>query len=127
MVTQQFDQALRPFGLRATQLPLLTAAAGGPVPLAQLAAALGMERTTMLRNVRPLVRQGLVDIRREEGGRRDELHPTAAGQALLVEAYPAWQRVQERLLQESEPELRTTLARLGHSARTAKTPRKGRS
>ena len=63
----------------------------------------------------------------EEGGRRDELHPTAAGQALLVEAYPAWQRVQERLLQESEPELRTTLARLGHSARTAKTPRKGRS
>src|SRR5574342_184127 len=91
VVTQRYDAALRPYGLRATQLPILTAVASGePIPLARLADFLGMERTTLLRNVRPLVRQGLLAIRREKGGRRDELTATAKGQALLVRLYPAW-------------------------------------
>lgn len=119
VVTQRYDAALRPFGVRATQLPILTAAARGtPIPLAQLADALGMERTTLLRNVRPLVRQGLIRIRREKGGRRDLLTATAAGQALLLRLYPAWRVVQDRLLSElTDPALRQTLAELGQSIR----------
>ena len=119
MLTQQYDAALRPYGVRATQLPILTAAASGePIPLARLADVLGMERTTLLRNVRPLVRQGLIAIRREKEGRRDELSATAAGQALLVRLYPAWRAEQDRLLSElKDPALRGTLAALGQSIR----------
>ena len=124
MVTQQYDAALRPYGVRATQLPILTAAASGePIPLARLADALGMERTTLLRNVRPLVRQALIRIRREKGGRRDELSATAAGQALLVRLYPAWRAEQDRLLSElKDPALRRTLAELGQSIRARRHP-----
>jgi DNA-binding MarR family transcriptional regulator len=75
-----------------------------------------MERTTLLRNVRPLVRQGLIAVRREKAGRRDELEATAKGQALLVRVYPAWRELQEQLLSELEdPRLRQTLAELGQS------------
>ena len=117
VVTQRYDAALRPYGLRATQLPILTAVAPGePIPLARLATFLGMERTTLLRNVRPLVRQGLIAVRREKAGRRDELEATAKGQALLVRVYPAWRELQEQLLSELEdPRLRQTLAELGQS------------
>ena len=98
IVTQRYDAALRPFGLRATQLPILTAAAAGDgVPLARLAESLGMDRTTLLRNVRPLVRRRLVDVRRAAGHRHDELRSTAKGRALLVRVYPAWRGVQDEL------------------------------
>jgi DNA-binding MarR family transcriptional regulator len=119
VVTQRYDAALRPFGIRATQLPILTAAAGnGPLPLATLAEALGMERTTLLRNVRPLVRGGLITIRRERGGRRDELGVTASGHALLARLFPAWRAVQDRLLGDlKDPALRQTLSELGQSIR----------
>jgi DNA-binding MarR family transcriptional regulator len=114
VVTQQFDAALRPFGVRATQLPILTAAAGGATVLAELAAALGMERTTLLRNVRPLVRRGLIVVRREKDGRRDEVTATTAGRALLQRVYPAWREVQNRLLADlKDPVLLRTLAEMG--------------
>lgn len=121
VVTQHFDAALRPFGVRATQIPILTAAAAGPVPLASLAAALDMERTTLLRNVRPLVRQGLIEVRREPGGRRDVVHGTAAGLDALARLYPAWRGVQERLLASvREPLLRETLMALGQATRATR-------
>jgi DNA-binding MarR family transcriptional regulator len=51
-VTQLFDDALRPVGLRATQFTLLTAVHRlGPVPIQQLAQRLVMDRTTLTRNL----------------------------------------------------------------------------
>jgi len=98
-VTQLYDTALRSHGLRVTQLPILVAAAlAGALPLAPLAEKLGMERTTLLRNVRPLVRRGLLEVDTPLGSRRTEVRPTAAGRALLARAYPAWKRAQARAL-----------------------------
>jgi DNA-binding MarR family transcriptional regulator len=97
------------------------------MPLARMAAALDMERTTLLRNVRPLVRRDLVEIRREADGRRDEIHATAAGLALLARLYPTWRAVQQRLLASvHEPMLRETLTALGQATR-ARRPRPRRS
>ena len=98
IVTQRYDAALRPFGLRATQLPILTAAAtSDSVRLAPLAESLGMDRTTLLRNVRPLLRRRLVNVRRAAGHRHDELCATAKGRALLARVYPAWRGVQDEM------------------------------
>lgn len=97
-VTQAYDAALRPMGVRVTQLPILTAVVSHQrVPLAVLAEELGMDRTTLIRNVRPLEREGLIELGVEEGARRTELRATAKGRALLARAYPAWRRVQERI------------------------------
>ena len=102
-VTQLYDAALRPHGLRVTQLPILVGAnlRGEPVPLAPLAEFLGMERTTLLRNVRPLVRRKLIDIVTTDAG-RTEIRTTAAGRALLARLYPAWKKVQTGVLSSVE-------------------------
>jgi DNA-binding MarR family transcriptional regulator len=98
-VTQLYDAALRPHGLRATQLPILVAADRfGRVPLAAMAEKLGMDRTTLLRNVRPLVRRRLIEVATEEGSRRVEVRATRAGGALLGRVHPAWRRAQARVL-----------------------------
>jgi DNA-binding MarR family transcriptional regulator len=119
IVTQRYDAALRPFGLRATQLPILTAAATGDgVRLAPLADSLGMDRTTLLRNVRPLVRRHLVDVRRAAGHRHDELRATAKGRALLARVYPAWRGVQDEMrAQVPDSAWRLALRDLGQSVR----------
>jgi DNA-binding transcriptional ArsR family regulator len=60
-VTQLYDHTLAPSGLRATQVTLLVALAkAGPVPFTRLASALGMDRTTLTRNLAPLERDGFV-------------------------------------------------------------------
>jgi DNA-binding MarR family transcriptional regulator len=124
IVTQRYDAALRPFGLRVTQLPILSAAATGDgVPVAPLADRLGMDRTTLLRIVRPLVRRHLVDVRRAAGHRHDELRATAKGRVLLARVYPAWRRAQDAIrAQISDPAWRLTLNDLGRMVRQERRP-----
>jgi DNA-binding MarR family transcriptional regulator len=120
-LTQLYDRALKPHGLRVTQLPILLAAsAGQPVALGPMAERLGMERTTLLRNVRPLVRRGLVEQSTARESRRTTLKTTAAGKTLLKRAYPAWRDVQNRVLETLGPSgLSRVLGALGEAARGA--------
>src|SRR5205085_8749197 len=54
-VTQLFDEALQPTGLRSTQFTLLVAVALlDEAPVTQMAEALVMDRTTLARNLKPL-------------------------------------------------------------------------
>jgi DNA-binding MarR family transcriptional regulator len=94
-LTQHYDAALRPYELRVTQLPILVAtSASDAVLMAPLAGKLGMDRTTLLRNVRPLVRRGLVEVGPSADSRRTEIRATDAGRALLARAYGPWRRAQ---------------------------------
>src|SRR5215470_6852850 len=62
-VTQLFDQILAPIGLRSTQLVILVAAqALGPCGLARLARELVMDRSTITRNIHPLVIQEMLQV-----------------------------------------------------------------
>jgi DNA-binding MarR family transcriptional regulator len=94
-VTRAYDDALRPTGLRATQVSVLAAvAAEGALSITALAEALGMERTTLTRNLRPLEEKGHVYLAPESRHRSRMLMLTAAGQAALHEALPLWKAVQ---------------------------------
>lgn len=97
-VTRAYDEALRPLGLRATQLLLLVAiAAEGAMSISALAEALGMDRTTLTRNIGPLEKEGLIR-RGDEGWRRSRaLMVTPAGHALMTEAIPLWEGAQRTL------------------------------
>ena len=56
VVSQAYDAALKPSGLRATQFTLLAVLArAGDMPLTKLAEILVMERTTLTRNLKPLM------------------------------------------------------------------------
>src|SRR5258708_23831169 len=63
-VTQAYDTALAPSGIRATQFMLLMALNRSEgVSVNELAELMGMDRTTMGKNLRPLERDGLVEGR----------------------------------------------------------------
>jgi DNA-binding MarR family transcriptional regulator len=97
-VTRAYDEALRPVDLRATQLAVLVAVgAEGTMSITALAAFLGMDRTTLTRNLKPLEKDGLVAVGNEGWRRSRALEITKKGRARLREALPLWQRAQERL------------------------------
>jgi DNA-binding MarR family transcriptional regulator len=98
-VTQLFDQILAPCGLRSTQLVILLAVKViGPCGLARLARELVMDRSTITRNISPLVKQGLLQVSGKSGYRGKSVEVTSAGQKALAEAVPYWEEAQGRLL-----------------------------
>jgi DNA-binding MarR family transcriptional regulator len=97
-VTRAYDDALRPVGLRATQMALLTAIdAEGAFSITALAQLAGMDRTTLSRNLAPLERDGLVALGAEGWRRARSLELTAKGRSRLEEALPLWENAQRRL------------------------------
>lgn len=96
VVSRAYDETLRPTGLKASQISVLAAVgARGALSIKSLADFLEMERTTLTRNLRPLEEQGLVFIAPEGRHRSRILKLTDAGQALLLEALPLWEKAQE--------------------------------
>ena len=101
VVTQLYDEALRPIGLRSTQLPILvTLAAHGALSLTDLADRLVLDRTTLIRNLRPLQRRGLIEVGREEGKRTHGAALTPAGHEAAAAAVPLWAKAQTRVMNE---------------------------
>ncbi|MDT7951194.1 MAG: MarR family winged helix-turn-helix transcriptional regulator [Acetobacteraceae bacterium] len=95
-VSQIYDGHLAPTGLRTTQYSLLNVLAGdGPRSLVAIAKRMGMDRTTLGRNLRPLEREGLVSIDVDPQDRRGRaLAITAQGRAKLAEARACWAAAQ---------------------------------
>jgi DNA-binding MarR family transcriptional regulator len=96
-ITQLYEDALRPTGLRATQFTLLVATrVMGTATISGLAKVLVMDRTTLTRNLKPLEKQGFVRILPGNEDRRErEVTLTITGQETLTEALPLWKTVQE--------------------------------
>jgi DNA-binding MarR family transcriptional regulator len=98
-VTQLYDEALRPAGLRVTQFSLLVAVRRlEPVSVTPLADLTVMDRTTLARNLELLERQGLIEIAFGRDRRTRIVTITAQGNAALAEALPLWQKVQTRVV-----------------------------
>jgi DNA-binding MarR family transcriptional regulator len=99
-VTQMYDQILAPIGLRSTQLVILVAAqAQGPCRFAVLAKGLVKDRSTLTRNLQPLLTQGLLRVTGKSGRAGKSVEITPAGQRLLAQAVPYWEEAQKRLLE----------------------------
>ena len=97
-VTQTYDAALQPVGLTATQFTILaTLARQGAAPISRLAEALVTDRTTLTRNLRPLLRKGLVRIAAEDDQRVRRVGLTEAGESALETARPHWEAIQARI------------------------------
>lgn len=94
LITRAYDEALRPAGLKASQLAVLAAVDSLEAPsIAALSKALFMDRTTLTRNLRPLMNAGLVVL--EEDGRAKTTRLSARGQKSLAAAMPLWTRAQK--------------------------------
>jgi DNA-binding MarR family transcriptional regulator len=97
-VTQVYDDALRPTGLRATQHSLLRVIeAVETVSVSNLAEMAVMDRTTLARNLELLKQEGLVRIRPGADARVREVSLTPVARKKLAEALPYWAKAQTRL------------------------------
>lgn len=99
IVTQMFETALQPTGLKAGQVTLLAALSKqGDMPLTALAETLVMDRTTLTRNLKPMVRDGLIRIETKKDQRVRLVGLTAKGRQKIAEATPLWAEAQSRLV-----------------------------
>ena len=94
-VTQFFDAEMRRHGIRPTQGTILRVLSAKETwSMAELSDWLGMDRTTLVRNLRPLQRDGLVQVAGGGRGNRVELAITAKGRKQIEKLTPAWKSAQ---------------------------------
>jgi DNA-binding MarR family transcriptional regulator len=99
VVTQIFDAALAPSGLKCTQFTLLaTARLAGEQTVNGLAEKMVMDRTTLSRNLRRLVRAGLLETIPGDDNRTRLILISTEGKQALGQAYPMWESAQEEVV-----------------------------
>jgi DNA-binding MarR family transcriptional regulator len=97
LLSRTYEAALRPLGLKLPQFGILGAIGHGTMASETvLAERLGLERTTLVRNLKLLNQNGWIEPIPGEGrGLRHRLTP--AGQAILEAAIPLWQKAQSQV------------------------------
>ena len=97
VVTNFYDDALRPLGLKVSQLNILVVTAKlGLARPAQVCDILQLDASTLSRNVKPLQAHGWLEVVPEEDARAQPFRLTAQGKRLIEKAAPAWERAQRR-------------------------------
>jgi DNA-binding MarR family transcriptional regulator len=101
VVAKLFDDELTPFGLLASQLPILAAeglfgeSAG---TMSKLARSLLIDRTTLPRTIRPLERARLSHVvRSPDDARTKVVVITRSGERIIESIFPVWERVLEQV------------------------------
>jgi DNA-binding MarR family transcriptional regulator len=97
-ITQHYERHLKPSGLRVNQFTALTVLVlAGPQPLSRLAGQLGVERTTLTRNLRPLLARGWVTESATGDQRVRMLAITKRGTSAARAAFPYWREAQKSI------------------------------
>jgi DNA-binding MarR family transcriptional regulator len=119
-----YDQFLEPAGITVTQYAILVNIARHEDGIARtsLATLLGMDRTTLTRNLRPLERAKLVGSKTDPADRRSSiLRLTPTGTRKLDRAFALWADVQQKFTESFGPtkvdELRDLLVGAASAAR----------
>jgi DNA-binding MarR family transcriptional regulator len=101
IITNLYDQALRPYGINAPQFSLLVLIAKlGGASRAEVGRANYQERSTLTRNLALLLTEGWVEeMVSDRGGRSRPLVLSQAGRNVLVSAVPAWRAAQVKAKQ----------------------------
>lgn len=109
-VTRLYDDALRPHGVRVSQLNILVLiAAAGPIRGTDVAAAMHLDKSTLSRDLDRMFERGWV--RALPGvGRARPLEATDAGRKLIATVTPAWRSAQREARKLLTPALADGMA-----------------
>ena len=95
-LTQLYEEALRPTGIRGPQFTVLQALSlAGEVSQGKLGGILAMDSTTLTRTLSILVRRGWVSRTRGSDRREWRLGLTRKGKSQLNRAMVEWEKVQQ--------------------------------
>ena len=121
VVTNLYDDALRPLGLKVSQLNILIVAAKlGLARPAQVCDILQLDASTLSRNVERMKVNGWLEIVPEEDARAQPFQLTAQGQRLIDKAIPAWEEAQRQAAELLGGQGMTLLDRAAKKLRQAK-------
>lgn len=116
--TLHYDTALGEAGITVTMYRLLKRVDALETPsLTNMAASMGLDRSTLGRNVRVLEKQGFIRMEAGKDSRMAVARMTEAGRGTLDKAHPLWAKAQAEMseLLGPEPEkILAVLARLGN-------------
>lgn len=126
-LSQLYDIALGPSGIRSTQFAILTELdrrSKEPPTVRELADALVMDRSALGHNLRPLERDKFIAFEEsEEDRRRRYVVLTRRGRTKLAEAKQLWQTAQDRFIgvfgDAEAVNLRRTLLGIAYDQRLA--------
>ena len=93
-LSRLYDSHLAPTGLSVSQFAILGSLAHGPLKIADLADRLIMERTSLVRALKPLQSSGWVAVKRSDNDRAFDIALSPAGVDKLAEAIPLWTEAQ---------------------------------
>ena len=98
-ISQMYDAILEPSGLKNTQFALLAMVSERqPISITELAHAMSIERTTLTRNLKIMVRDGLLAVSRGQDARSRNVSITGDGKRRVKSAYPLWEKAQGKML-----------------------------
>ena len=98
VVTNIYDDALRPLGVKASQLNILVVVARlGLARPADVCERLQLDTSTLSRNVERMKAKGWLEVVADDDGRAQPFRLTAKGRRLLERVMPAWEKAQEKV------------------------------
>jgi len=96
-VTNIFDDALRPLGVKVSQLNVLVVVAKcGPVSPGQVCSLLNLEKSTLSRNVDRMQARGWLKLSEGDSARRQIIEIAPAGRRLIEKVLPFWKEAQAK-------------------------------
>src|SRR3954468_2957649 len=98
VITNIYDDALRPLGLKVSQMNILVAAAKmGTARPSEVCDYLHLDVSTLSRNVERMRARGWLEVVPDEDGRSQPFRLTSQGRRLLDKAVPAWSAAQQKV------------------------------
>ena len=121
VITNIYDNALRPLDLKVSQMNILVAAAKmGTARPSAVCEFLHLDVSTLSRNVERMKARGWLEVVPDEDGRSQPFQLTPRGRKLLEKAVPAWSEAQQhvkRVLGDSfVHQLNLAMKRVGEAA-----------
>ncbi|MGE5191675.1 MAG: MarR family winged helix-turn-helix transcriptional regulator [Deltaproteobacteria bacterium] len=100
LITNLYDEALRPLGVKVSQMNILVATAKlGVAQPAQVCAILQLDASTLSRNVERMRARGWLEVVPGDDARAQPFRLTPAGRKLLERTIPAWEKAQRKAVE----------------------------
>lgn len=101
LVSRQYADTMKAAGLKSSQFSILSILTfNEQLTITELAAKMGLERTSLSRNLRPMEKDGLIAVSDERDHRRRYIKLTRQGKATYRKALPLWNQAQQELRQQ---------------------------
>lgn len=113
LVTRQYAETMKAAGLKSSQFSILSMLSfHGELTITELADKMGLERTSMSRNLHPMEKDGLISVSDERDNRRRYISLTRQGQVTYKKALPLWNQAQQQFREQLGADEMKTLKQL---------------